>query len=134
MLRASDAFCVHAQVVGRDADGAVGVLPLNLSHCPTISSSSSSRVVPGLTAALSTLLPHVAPLPLSLTALNKTRWYPQQHAQTGRLFRGCLQQPEGALLLLDESAMSAGQLGDNGVKNPQVCCMLITGGRGVVSN
>jgi len=28
------------QVVGRDADGAVGVLPLNLSHCPPSSSSS----------------------------------------------------------------------------------------------
>lgn len=30
------------QVVGRDADGAVGVLPLNLSHCPAGSSSSST--------------------------------------------------------------------------------------------
>lgn len=76
--------------------------------------------MPGLAAALTTLLPHVAPLPLSLSALNGRRWYPQQHAATGRLFRGCLQQPEGALLLLDESGLSAGQLGDNGVKNLQV--------------
>jgi hypothetical protein len=122
---------MQPQVVGRDTDGAVGVLPLNLSHCPpkttptnssssSGSSSSSDKLVPGLTAALSTLLPHVAPLPLSLSALNSTRWYPQQHAATGRLFRGCLQQPEGALLLLDEGELSAGQLGDNGVKNLQV--------------
>jgi hypothetical protein len=78
-------------------------------------------VVPGLTAALTTLLPHVSPLPLTLQALNTQRWYPQQHPATGRLFRGRLQQPEGALLLLDERGLSAGQLGDNGVKNLQVC-------------
>jgi hypothetical protein len=36
-------------------------------------------MVPGLTAALTTLLPHVSPLPLTLQALNTQRWYPQQH-------------------------------------------------------
>lgn len=84
------------------------------------SSQQAEEVVPGLTAALTTLLPHVAPLPLSLSALNKRRWYPQQHGPTGMLFRGCLQQPEGALLLLDERQLSTGQLGDSGVKNLQV--------------
>jgi len=88
---------------------------------PLPPNTTGSQVVPGLTAALTTLLPHVAPLPLSLSALNRRRWFPQQHGPSGRLFRGCLQQPEGALLLLDERHLTAGQLGDNGVKNLQVC-------------
>jgi hypothetical protein len=57
---------------------------------------------------------------LRFFALSCSPRYPQQHPATGRLFRGCLQQPEGALLLLDEGQLSAGQLGDNGVKNLQV--------------
>lgn len=69
---------------------------------------------------LSCLLPHLAYVPLTLSSLNNRRWYPQQHAATGRLFRGCLQAPEGTLLLLDETEMSAGQLGEAGVKNLQV--------------
>lgn len=66
------------------------------------------------------MLPHVALLPLTITALNNTRWYPQQHAASGRLFRGALQLSEGTLLLLDETDMAAGQLGDSGVKNLHV--------------
>jgi hypothetical protein len=49
------------------------------------------------------------------------RWYPQQHPATGRLFRGSLQLTAGTLLLLDETRMGPGQLGDAGVKNLQVC-------------
>lgn len=39
---------------------------------------------------------------------------------TGRLFRGALQLTAGTLLLLDETGMGAGELGDAGVKNLQV--------------
>jgi hypothetical protein len=39
------------------------------------------------------------------------------------LDRGRLQLPEGTLLLLDETEMAAGQLGECGVKNLQVCAV-----------
>jgi hypothetical protein len=51
--------------------------------------------------------------------LSCRRWYPQQHPSSGRLFRGSLQLTAGTLLLLDETNMGPGQLGDAGVKNLQ---------------
>lgn len=84
--------------------------------------------MPGLAAALHALLPHVALLPLSVCSLNSRRWYPQQSAASGRLLRGCLQLPEGCLLLLDESSMAAGSLSDAGVRNLQARAAAAGGG------
>ncbi|KAF8065729.1 alpha-mannosidase [Scenedesmus sp. PABB004] len=107
-------------VVDREAGGATGLLPLNLTHVPASAGSSKAcQLVPGLAAALGCLLPHVSLLPLSTASLNARRWYPQQHGDSGRLFRGALQLPDSAVLLLDETGMAAGQLSDAGVKNLQ---------------
>ncbi|WIA37078.1 hypothetical protein OEZ86_014051 [Tetradesmus obliquus] len=103
-----------------EAGEAMGLLQLNLTHVPSSGAGSKAPgLVPGLAAALRSLLPHVALMPLDVLALNNKRWYPQQHAASGRLFRGCLQLTAGTLLLLDETALGPGQLGDAGVKNLQ---------------
>eukprot|EP00882_Tetradesmus_deserticola_P033724 GHRQ01038548.1.p1 GENE.GHRQ01038548.1~~GHRQ01038548.1.p1 ORF type:complete len:362 (+),score=162.11 GHRQ01038548.1:394-1479(+) len=114
--------CPALQVVNRgDTGDAMGLLHLNLTHAPSSSSSCSqaSQLVPGLAAALRSLLPHVALMTLDVPTLNNKRWYPQQHPSSGRLFRGSLQLTAGTLLLLDETGMGPGQLGDAGVKNLQ---------------
>eukprot|EP00775_Hariotina_reticulata_P001403 gene1403-1746_t len=116
-----------SQVVNRDAGGAPGLVPLSLTHVPGRGDAGrASQLVPGLAAVLSCLLPRVALLPLTLTVLNASRWYPQQSAETSRLLRGRLQLPEGTLLLLDETEMAAGQLGDTGVKNLQAVQQVLT--------
>lgn len=93
---------------------------LAYAHCAAAVAAVAFELVAGLAAALCSLLPHVALLPLTVPALNSKRWYPQQCPATGRLFRGALQLTSGTLLLLDETGMGAGQLGDAGVKNLQV--------------
>lgn len=92
---------------------------LAFAHTAAVA-AAASQLVAGLAAALCSLLPHVALLPLTVPALNSKRWYPQQCPATGRLFRGALQLTSGTLLLLDETGMGAGQLGEAGVKNLQV--------------
>ncbi|WIA16854.1 hypothetical protein OEZ85_013787 [Tetradesmus obliquus] len=110
-----------------EAGEAMGLLPLNLTHVPSSGAGSKAPgLVPGLAAALRSLLPHVTLMPLDVPALNNKRWYPQQHAASGRLFRGCLQLTAGTLLLLDETALGPGQLGDAGVKNLQALRQVLT--------
>ncbi len=70
---------------------------------------------------LSALLPACAHLPLGLSSLNGTRWAPSKDHTSGRLLRGRLQLAAGTVLLLDETAMQAGQVGEQGIANLKVC-------------
>lgn len=56
---------------------------------------------------------------MTLESVNAGGWAPRKDHASGRLLRGALQLPPGALLLLDETQMAAGAVGEAGVRSLQ---------------
>lgn len=63
------------------------------------------------------IAPAVAHLPLSIASLNARLWVPRKDYGVNRLRSGPLQLAPGTVMILDETALSAGQLGETGVRN-----------------
>jgi hypothetical protein len=74
-------------------------------------------VARALAAAIAQIAPCVAHLPLSISSLNARPWTPRKDYATNRLRSGPLQLAPGTALVLDETALTAGQLGEIGVRN-----------------
>ena len=74
-------------------------------------------VARALAAAIAQIAPCVAHLPLSISSLNARPWTPRKDYATNRLRSGPLQVAPGTALVLDETALTAGQLGEIGVRN-----------------
>jgi hypothetical protein len=91
----------------------LGTAALNLTG---FDSCSQGRLSEDLGAALSLLMPSVRSLPLNIEFLNQKPWYPTK-IQNSCQYGAVLQLPAGSVLLLDETAMSAGQLTETGLKN-----------------
>jgi hypothetical protein len=78
--------------------------------------SDNSRFATDLGKALSLLMPSVVALPLEIEALNRQPWYPTK-LNDSTSHGAVLQLAAGTVLVLDETAMSAGQLNETGLKN-----------------
>jgi hypothetical protein len=63
---------------------------------------------------------------MSLAAINAGAWAPRKDHASGRLVRGALQLPPGALLLLDETQMGAGAVGEAGVRSLQALSRVLS--------
>lgn len=92
---------------------ALGKLSVTLLGAP-----EPPSVMPrALAAAIAEIAPCVAHLPLSIGSLNARLWVPRKDYGVNRLRSGPLQLAPGTALVLDETALSAGQLGETGVRN-----------------
>lgn len=103
---------VHMRTEDSNAS-ALGTLALNLTGMP----DKSTEFVHALEAVLSGLMPSVLSLPLDIELLNKKPWYPSKLQNQSFLTDAILQLPGGSLIILDETAMTAGQLTEIGLKN-----------------
>lgn len=103
---------VHMRIQDSDAT-ALGSLALNLTGAP----DKSADFVQALESAISGLMPSLASLPLDIGLLNKKAWYPCKSQNQCFLPDAILQLPSGSVIMLDETAMTAGQLTEIGLKN-----------------
>lgn len=99
-----------SRVFSRHGDMGLGRFSLNLARWP------DSIQVSTLLEAVSELVPRAVHLPVTADTLNAGRWKPSKNYDANRLVSGKLQLASGTLLLLDETQMSVGQLGPEGVK------------------
>ena len=92
---------------------ALGKLSVTLLGAP-----EPPSVMPrALAAAIADVVPCVAHLPLTIGSLNARPWVPRKDYGVNRLRSGPLQLAPGTTVVLDETALSAGQLGETGVRN-----------------
>lgn len=103
---------VHMRTQDSDAMP-LGALTLNLTGVP----DKSTEFVQAMESALSGLLPSFLSLPLDVELLNKKPWYPCKSQGQSFLSDAALQLPSGSVIMLDETAMAAGQLTEVGLKN-----------------
>lgn len=91
--------------------GALGIISLNITGI------RDKRYCTSVRSILSDLMPCVMNLELSCAELNRSLWYPTRLADQSFLSDAILQLPNGCILLLDETAMSPGELSEIGLKN-----------------
>lgn len=91
---------------------AVGKFTLNLCGCP-MEPSFTKR----LTDTLMKILPKSVNLPMTLNNMNTLNFVPKKDYKANRLISGFLQLSDSTQLILDETALEAGQLNTNGVRN-----------------
>uniref|UniRef100_H3GEJ9 Mini-chromosome maintenance complex-binding protein n=1 Tax=Phytophthora ramorum TaxID=164328 RepID=H3GEJ9_PHYRM len=93
----------------------------NLSLSLTLGSSSTAEqkdtFITAIQKALKSLMPMVARVDLSLKELNSTRFMPHKDYDREILLGGVLQVANGTTMLVNETALTAGQLNEQGVKN-----------------
>jgi hypothetical protein len=96
----------------------IGQFCLNITNFhPTSDSPSTTTSSQPIIDIVSNLVLHQVPIPLTLDNLNKSRFSPQSVNED--LLSGVLQLVPGTHIVVDESALSEGQLGDTGVRNMQ---------------
>ena len=78
-----------------------------------------------LAAAIADIAPCVAHLPLSIAGLNARSWTPKKDYGVNRLRSGPLQLAPGTVVVLDETALTSGQLRETGVRNVQALKQLV---------
>ena len=105
---ASLVSCIHTRTVS---------LALKLSVTLLGAPEPPSVMPRALAAAIADVAPCVAHLPLSIGSLNARLWAPRKDYGVNRLRSGPLQLAPGTTVVLDETALSAGQLGETGVRN-----------------
>ncbi|KAI9561857.1 hypothetical protein GHT06_012819 [Daphnia sinensis] len=116
---AADYLLCHlmSRVYSRKDTLALGKLSLNLTNIPVdnvVFQESYPRVLFNLLERLVTKAHY---LPMSLENLNTLRMIPKKDYQENRLIAGCLQLSSQTHLVLDETAMTEGQLVADGVRN-----------------
>ncbi|XP_032220134.1 mini-chromosome maintenance complex-binding protein [Nematostella vectensis] len=97
---------------------AVGKFAINLSGLPT---QQTLPLEERISSQVAKFLKHVLPkchlLPMTLNNLNSLNFIPKKDYTKDRLMSGMLQLSNGTELVLDETAMEAGQLNATGVQN-----------------
>ncbi len=107
---------------GQDMQAQLGMAALNITGVSGSEGKSEGSCVGNssfaiqLGKALSLLMPSVVSLPLEIESLNRQPWYPTK-VNDSTNHGAVLQLAAGTVLVLDETAMSAGQLNETGLKN-----------------
>lgn len=107
-----------ARVYARpDASTPLGNLSLNLILSRSGGSSTSNTRVARIHALIKALVPVAQSLDLGLATLNAQAFVPQKDYATDAMAPGVLQVPHGTVLVVNETALAAGALNDQGVRN-----------------
>ncbi|KAG6577888.1 Conserved membrane protein [Phytophthora cinnamomi] len=100
-----------------DPSTPLGNLSLNLSLDKSSTEGQKSSFISQVQQTLKSLMPMVARVDLSLKELNSTKFMPHKDYEREVLVSGVLQVANGTTMLVNETALTAGQLNDQGVKN-----------------
>ncbi|GMF23495.1 unnamed protein product [Phytophthora lilii] len=100
-----------------DPSTPLGNMSLNLSLDKTSTEEQKRAFVSQVEKMLTSLMPMVARVDLSLKELNSTKFMPHKDYEREILLSGVLQVANGTTMLVNETALTAGQLNDQGVKN-----------------
>ncbi|KAI1293479.1 Mini-chromosome maintenance complex-binding protein [Halotydeus destructor] len=103
----------------------LGAFPLNVSNFPKMTASELNAYVKSLYTLLARLQTHSVYMPMALQNLNKSAFVPEKDYTNNKLNSGLLQLSEGTFMLVDETALSAGQLAAEGVANLNTLTELI---------
>ena len=111
---------VVSRVHTRTDSLALGKLSLTLMGVP-----EGGDLPRNLAAAIADIAPCVAHLPLSIAGLNARSWTPKKDYGVNRLRSGPLQLAPGTVCVLDETALTSGQLKETGVRNVHALKQLV---------
>ncbi|RMX69189.1 hypothetical protein DD238_005946 [Peronospora effusa] len=100
-----------------DLSTPLGNLSLNLSLDKSLTEEQKGEFVARIQQTLTSLMPMVARVDLSLEELNSTKFMPHKDYEREMLLSGVLQVANGTTMLVNETTLTAGQLNDQGVKN-----------------
>lgn len=95
----------------------LGNLSLNLVLNDALQSDEKKKIVAEMTRTIRTVVPLLGEVDLSLQNLNETKFTPHKNYEQEALLGGSLQVPKGTTMAIDETALSTGQLNEQGVKN-----------------
>ncbi|KAJ8652435.1 hypothetical protein O0I10_011902 [Lichtheimia ornata] len=121
-----------SRVTAKNRGVKIGHFTLNLVNFPDTAAakqSASNMYAPQnnatklLASLLETLVHHCVALPLSIDLLNKSNFSPKSVNEN--LEAGMLQLTNGTVVLVDETALTEGKLGDTGVRNVQALSNII---------
>uniref|UniRef100_A0AAV1T0C6 Mini-chromosome maintenance complex-binding protein n=1 Tax=Peronospora matthiolae TaxID=2874970 RepID=A0AAV1T0C6_9STRA len=100
-----------------DPSTPLGNLSLNLSLDKSLVDERKQEFIARVYETLVLLMPMVVQVDLSLEELNSSRYKPYKDYDREALVSGVLQVANGTTMLVNETALTAGQLNDQGVKN-----------------
>lgn len=100
-----------------DPSTPLGNLSLNLSLDKSFGAEQKQGFIARIQQTLTSLMPMVARVDLSLKELNSSKFMPHKDYEREILLSGVLQVANGTTMLVNETALTAGQLNDQGVKN-----------------
>jgi len=105
-----------SRIYRRSNELALGKLTLNISGCP----EEGSEFREAVGALYTSLLPKVVLLPMTIQNLCSSNFLPTKDYATNKLSPSILQVGDGTVLVVDETALKAGNLSAEGTKNLQV--------------
>jgi hypothetical protein len=108
-LSAEYVLLLLASRIFNRTDAPHGLMPLLLC-------GGSSELAGRLAAAIRSLMPRVVPVDLSIESLNAHRFKPEKDYDEERLLAG-LQLAPGTVLVVDETRLAAGKLGETATRN-----------------
>ncbi|ETK75770.1 hypothetical protein, variant 2 [Phytophthora nicotianae CJ01A1] len=100
-----------------DPSTPLGNLSVNLSLDKASTEEQKTSFIADVEQTLTSLMPMVARVDLSLKELNSTKFMPHKDYEREMLLSGVLQVANGTTMLVNETVLSAGQLNEQGVKN-----------------
>ncbi|KAF1336146.1 Camkk/camkk-meta protein kinase, partial [Globisporangium splendens] len=111
-------LCLLSRVYSRaDQTTPLGNLSLNITLSTTLNEAQVNAYVEQLETVIHSLVPVATSVDLGLKTLNETKFMPHKDYDNDAMRGGALQVPQGTVLLVKETSLSAGQLNDQGVKN-----------------
>lgn len=120
-------LCLLSRVYARaDPATPLGNLSLNLVLDRSMEGAAKKKAVDDLLSTLQSVVPMVATIDLSLETLNETKFAPHKNYEQDVLVGGALQVANGTVMVVDETTLSAGQLGEQGVKNMDALQSLVS--------
>uniref|UniRef100_K3WBK2 Mini-chromosome maintenance complex-binding protein n=1 Tax=Globisporangium ultimum (strain ATCC 200006 / CBS 805.95 / DAOM BR144) TaxID=431595 RepID=K3WBK2_GLOUD len=111
-------LCLLSRVYSRaDQTTPLGNLSLNIALGSSLNEAQVNAYVEQLETVIHSLVPVTTSIDLGLKTLNETKFIPRKDYDNDAMRGGALQVPQGTVLLVKETSLSAGQLNDQGVKN-----------------
>ncbi|CAK4074071.1 unnamed protein product [Aphanomyces euteiches] len=118
-------LCLLSRVYHRSGDlTPFGHLSVNVIF-PGKSPEEVNSLFSALYDAIANLVPTASKLNLSIESLCGSVYYPQKDYTIDYLHSGLLQMPDGTVIMVNESEMSAGQLDDKGTQNIRALVRLV---------